>query len=227
MLRILLCDGQSLTRLGMRAALASYHDLDLVGEVVTGERAIMAVDQLKPDVVIADVGLPGLGAADLTRHIVNGVGSPTDTPGTRDPHNKPPVLALVREIDDAALQAVRAGAAGVVLKTCDVDELVRAIRVVVDGGGFLEPSVARYVLNHMAGRVVSTAGIVALESLTKREQEVLELVADGLSNQEIALNLYVGEPTVKYHVSQMLRKLNLRDRLQAAAFAHRNGLTQP
>jgi DNA-binding NarL/FixJ family response regulator len=221
--RVLLCDSQLLARIGLRTVLAGYPSVELVGEVDHGERAVRYAARLAPDVVLADMALPGLDGVALTRHLI---GDHRPVPGVLGPRpgSPPAVLLIAPAMDDKVLQALRAGASGILLRTCDPDELVRAIQVVLDGGGFLAPQVARHVLDRISGRVVTGAGSAAVNTLTRREQEVLELLARGLSNVEIGERLFVGEPTVKYHVSQLLRKLELRDRLQAAAFAYQNGL---
>jgi DNA-binding NarL/FixJ family response regulator len=217
-LRVLLCDGQSLTRLGMRAALVAYPDVDLIDEADNAARALRAVAQHDPDVVLADIGLPGLPPVELTRRIA---GRPARGDGSGTPTA---VLTLLRTVDETAVQALRAGAAGIILKTCEIDDLVRAIRIVSQGDGFVDPPLTRYVIEHLGAAGADAQQAEALDALTPREQEVLGLVANGMSNHEIATALYVGESTVKYHMSQMLRKLRLRDRVQAAAFAHQTGL---
>jgi DNA-binding NarL/FixJ family response regulator len=180
--------------------------------------------------------LPGIDGIEVTRRIrqnarplaprlqptLNGNGYRTG------PVNRglaiPLVLLLVPEPSDHALDGLRAGASGVILKACDAAELAYALRVVLDGGGFLSPQVVRRVLDRMWGQAQTTPDSRVLAALTPREREVLELLADGMSNVEIGKRLFVGEPTVKYHVSHVLQKLDLRDRLQAAVFAYQHGL---
>jgi DNA-binding NarL/FixJ family response regulator len=200
----------------MRAALAAYPDVDLIDEADTAERALRAVAQHEPDVVLADTGLPGLHPVELTRRIA---GRPATGEGQRTA-----VLTLLRGVDETAVNALRAGASGIILKTCEIEDLVRAIRVISQGDGFIDPPLTWYVIDHLGTAAADAQQAEALDALTPREQEVLGLVANGMSNQEIATTLYVGESTVKYHMSQMLRKLRLRDRVQAAAFAHQTGL---
>jgi DNA-binding NarL/FixJ family response regulator len=217
MVRVLLCDSHEFVRIGLKTVLRGAPGVAIVGEVDTGERAILAAKRVKPDVVLADLRLPGLDGVHLTRRLLAG----TDP---ANPAATPAVLLMADEVDDMVLDALRAGASGILLRTCTVEDLVVAIKLTNSGDGFLAQPVIRYVIDHLSGRASTTTGRPAVQGLTAREREVLGLIATGMSNVEIGSKLFVGEPTVKYHVTHLLRKLGLRDRLQAAAFAYRNGL---
>jgi DNA-binding NarL/FixJ family response regulator len=215
--RVLLCDQNAFSRIGLRTVLGAYPSIDVVAESGTGTDALAAAVRLRPDVVLADLALPGMDGIELTRQVLTRAAC---TNGAWTPS----MVLMTPRMDDAVLGALRAGAAGILVKECEADEFVRAIDVILNGGGFLAPQVVRHLVNHMSGATATSAGSTAAGALTDREREVLALLADGLSNVEIGARLFVGEPTVKYHISQLLRKLNLRDRLQAAAFAYKNGL---
>jgi DNA-binding NarL/FixJ family response regulator len=214
--RVLLCDQNAFSRIGLKMVLSGYPGIDVVAESGTGTDALAAATRLRPDIVLADLALPGMDGVELTRQVL----------ARADDAWRPSMVLMTPKMDDAVLAALRAGAAGILLKECEADDFVRAIEVILDGGGFLAPQVVRHLVNHMSGQAVTGVGSTAAGGLTQREREVLALVADGLSNVEIGKRLFVGEPTVKYHISQLLRKLNLRDRLQAAAFAYKNGLVE-
>lgn len=199
--------------------LDGYSPVEVVAEAGTGTEALACVTRLRPDLVLADVSLPGLNGIELTRKVL-------DVAATSAVGWAPAMVLLTPSMDDAVLAALRAGVSGILLRECQADEFVRAIQVILDGGGFLAPQVVRHLVDHMSGAVSTSTGSEAAGALTRREREVLTLVADGLSNVEIGARLFVGEPTIKYHISQLLRKLNLRDRLQAAAFAYKNGLVE-
>lgn len=216
-IRILLCDSQPMTRIGLKTILAEYPDILVVGEAASAEQAVQAARRLKPDIVLADSDLTGLDAVTLTERI-------TSVTPTGNNVEQTAVVLMISDIDPDVFEALRVGASGILLKTCDVDELIWAIKAIRDGNRFLAPQIIGDVLDHVFGFTLTRAGGVALESLTLREREVLELLAKGMSNLEIGEQLHIGEPTVKYHVSQTLRKLDLRDRVQAVAFAYQNGL---
>lgn len=212
-IRILLCDSQPLSRIGLKTTLSEYPGLRVVGETASGGQAVRAARALEPDVVLCDIGLTGLNVISFVERI------------TRVPAGGKPAIALIVDrVDYDILTALRLGASGILLKTCDVDELIWAIKAIHDGNRYLAPEVVSDVLDYTFGHAPTPVGNLALENLTPRELEVLELLATGMSNQEISDELKIGEPTVKYHISQTLRKLDLRDRLQAVAFAYRNGL---
>ncbi|MEU3457536.1 response regulator transcription factor [Micromonospora sp. NPDC006766] len=216
-IRILLCDSQPMTRIGLKTILSERPDILVVGEAANGEQAVRAARRLKPNIVLADADLTGLDAVTLTERITS-VGLQGDTV------RRAAVVLMTSGINSDVLEALRVGVSGILLKTCDVDELIWAVKAIRDGNRFLAPQIIGDILDKIFGFTLTRAGNLALESLTLREREVLELVAKGMSNQEIGERLHIGEPTVKYHVSQTLRKLDLRDRVQAVAFAYRNGL---
>jgi len=216
-IRILLCDSQPLSRIGLKTTLSECPGLRVVGETASDQQAVAAARTLKPNVVLCDIGLTGLDVISFTERIAR-----VDAKGSVG--SKALVALIVHRVDREVLGALRLGASGILLKSCDVDELIGAIRSMHDGNRYLAPEVVGDVLDYTFGHAPTPAGNVALESLTPREQEVLALLAEGMSNHEIGEELYIGEPTVKYHISQTLRKLNLRDRVQAVAFAYRNGL---
>ncbi|MFI6644559.1 LuxR C-terminal-related transcriptional regulator [Streptomyces sp. NPDC050504] len=213
--RILLCDSSEISRAGISSVLGGVPELDVVGVAGDGPRGLALVEALRPDVLLVDADLRGVSGVELTRR-VRAAGAAARERGPR-------AILMVREPDASVLEAARSGAAGIVLKDGGAPEFVRAIRFVLEGGGYLDPRVAGFLLTHLSGSQGARSRGVA-QVLTPREREVLALVAQGLSNVEIGAQLFIGEPTVKYHVSQMLRKLHLRNRLQAAAFAYRHGI---
>ncbi|MCZ7419756.1 MULTISPECIES: response regulator transcription factor [unclassified Micromonospora] len=220
-IRVLLADDHHLVRTGFRVILEIEDDIEVVGEAADGERAVGMTRALRPDVVLMDVEMPGMDGLEATRRI-----STDDEPGG------PAVLMLTTfDRDDYLFAALRAGASGFLLKNGTPEALVDAIRVVARGDGLLAPELTRRVIATFArpgdrpgGDVGSAA---ALDSLTPREREVLVLVAGGASNAEIAADLHLGEATVKSHVSRVLAKLGLRDRVQAVVFAYEHGVVRP
>lgn len=216
MTRVLLVDDQTLVRTGFRVIIDAQPDLEVVGEAGDGHEALARVAELEPDVVCMDVQMPGLDGLEATRRIVAGGGAPA-------------VLVLTTfDRDDYLFQALEAGASGFLLKTASPEQLVDAVRVLAAGDALLSPSVTRRVIERFGG-AASGAAVAdpALEELTEREAEVFRLLADGLSNAEIAGRLYVGEATVKTHVSNILLKLGVRDRVQAVVHAYRSGFARP
>ncbi|MFT4284930.1 MAG: response regulator transcription factor [Protaetiibacter sp.] len=216
MTRVLLVDDQTLVRTGFRVIIDAQPDLEVVGEAGDGHEALARVAELEPDVVCMDVQMPGLDGLEATRRIVAKGGAPA-------------VLVLTTfDRDDYLFQALEAGASGFLLKTASPEQLVDAVRVLAAGDALLSPSVTRRVIERFGG-AASGAAVAdpALEELTEREAEVFRLLADGLSNAEIAGRLYVGEATVKTHVSNILLKLGVRDRVQAVVHAYRSGFARP
>jgi DNA-binding NarL/FixJ family response regulator len=211
MLRILIVDDQELVRAGLRMILEAQEDLEVVAEAADGLEAISAAERTDPDVVLMDIRMPNLDGVEATRRL-----------GGRR------VLILTTfDLDEYVVEALRAGASGFLLKDAPPAELVRAVRLVAAGDALLAPSVTRQLLDRVVSRLPSSQPAPgALESLTAREQEVLRLVAQGLSNAEIAGRLVVSEPTVKTHVSHILEKLDLRDRVQAVVIAYESGLVE-
>ncbi len=216
-IRVLLVDDQEMVRAGFRMILGTEHGIEVVGESPDGERAVRDAERLRPDIVLMDVQMPVLDGLQATRRIV----ASTSASATR-------VLILTTyERDDYIHEALHAGASGFMLKNASPEELIHAIRVVAAGDALLAPSVTRRLLAEMSRPRTRPELAVPLATLTERENEVLRGVAAGLSNAELATRLYVSEATVKTHVSRVLMKLNLRDRVQAVAFAYESGLIQP
>jgi DNA-binding NarL/FixJ family response regulator len=215
-IRVLICDDQALVRGGFRAILESKEDFEVVGEAENGAEAVALADRRRPDVILMDVRMPVLDGVEATRRLV----------ATRSASK---VLILTTfDLDEYVHAAIRAGASGFLLKDVRPAELVHAIRVVAAGDALLAPSVTRRLLERFATTLhVGERNLQALSELTLRETEVLRLVAGGLSNAEIAAKLVITEATVKTHISSILRKLGLRDRVQAAILAYETGLLGP
>lgn len=212
-IRILLVDDQELIRLGFRLLLEAEPDFDVVGEAVDGHDAIAQHALTRPDVVLMDVRMPRLDGVAATARIV------TESPATR-------VLALTTfDLDEYALGALRAGASGFLLKDAQRHELTGAIRAVHRGDAMLAPSVTRRLLDTLVSSTTSvrTSGSDPATALTDREHEVFLGIARGLTNAEIASELFLGESTVKTHVGRVLAKLGARDRIHAVILAHRHG----
>jgi DNA-binding NarL/FixJ family response regulator len=212
-LRLLIADDQPLMRAGFRAVLEATGEIEVVAEAGDGLEAISAARATKPDVVLMDVRMPNLDGIEAIKQLPN--------------HR---VLVLTTfGLDEYIVEALRAGASGFITKDVPAEELVRAVRVVAAGDALLTPAVTRQLLDRVARRLPApvSLGPEALDELTEREREVLELLARGMSNAEIASALVVGEATVKTHVSNVLMKLGLRDRVQAVVFAYEIGLVAP
>jgi DNA-binding NarL/FixJ family response regulator len=216
-IRIVLADDQDLIRAGFRMILGSEPDFEIVGEAPDGERAVWEAERLQPDVVLMDVQMPVVDGLEATRRIV---ASPAIA-ATRV------VILTTFERDDYVYEALQAGASGFLLKNASPEDLIHAVRVVAHGDALLAPSVTRRVIANMARPRIHPELAAQLERLTDREAEVLRGMAGGLSNAELADRMILGEATVKTHVSRVLMKLNLRDRVQAVAFAYESGLVQP
>jgi DNA-binding NarL/FixJ family response regulator len=190
--------------------------MEIVGEAETGEEAVRLVDDQRPDLVLMDVQMPDMDGIAATEQLL------------LDPECQTRVLVLTTfQRDDYLFDALRAGASGFLLKTAPPEDLVAAIRTVAEGNSLLDPSVTGAVIERFASGGPGVVRSEQLEQLTEREREVLEEVAKGRSNAEIAENLFVGESTVKTHVSSVLSKLALRDRVQAVVFAYEHGLIRP
>jgi RNA polymerase sigma factor (sigma-70 family) len=214
--RVLLVDDDDLMRAGIKAVLSSDESIDVVGEAGDGRAAISRISEVSPDVVLMDVRMPDLDGIAATREALS-----------VSPDVKVVILTTFEQ-DDYIFGALRAGASGFLLKRTSPEELIAAIHTVAAGDSLLSPSVTRKVIDRMAEQPAPDASTAErLEELTPREREVLELVARGLSNGEIAEAFVIEESTVKTHVKRILRKLRLRDRVQAVIFAYESGLTQP
>jgi DNA-binding NarL/FixJ family response regulator len=214
-IRLLIVDDQELVRTGFRLFLETQADLEVVGEAGDGSEAIERAKELRPDVVLMDIRMPGMDGVEATERLT--------AAGIEPP---PRVLVLTTfDLDEYVFGALRAGAAGFLLKDAPRERLLEAIRVVHDGDALLSPSITRRLIEDFAARTdpLEPSGAV-LELLTPREREVLVLVAHGLSNGEIAQHLVVTEATVKSHVGSILQKLDLRDRVQAVVFAYEHGI---
>jgi DNA-binding NarL/FixJ family response regulator len=214
--RVLLVDDDDLMRAGLRAVISSDDGIEVVGEAGDGRAAIQAVRAQRPDVVLMDVRMPDLDGIAATRELLAG-----------SPELKVAILTTFED-EDYIFGALSAGASGFLLKRTKPEELIAAIHPLAAGDSLLSPSVTRRVIERMAGQPVSDpAAARRLAELTPREREVLELIAQGLSNSEIAAAFVIEESTVKTHVKRILMKLRLRDRVQAVIFAYESGLTRP
>ena len=211
MISVLLADDQALVRAGFRMILKSEPGIEIAGEAGDGDEAVRLTRDLGPDVVLMDIRMPVLDGIEATRRIVDG-------------DRAPRVLVLTTfDLDEYVYEALRAGASGFLLKDAPEEHLVAGIRIVADGGSLFAPAVTRRLIERFAsGRRHEPPP--ELEELTGRELEVLRLVARGLSNGEIAATLVVSEHTVKTHVAHILRKLGLRDRVQAVVLAYESGI---
>jgi DNA-binding NarL/FixJ family response regulator len=213
-IRVVVADDQPLVRSGLCTILDAQPDIDVIGEAGDGHEAVALARLERPDVVLMDVRMPGLDGIAATRQLAG--------PDVTEPMA---VLVLTTfDLDEHVYDALRAGARGFLLKDATRDELVNAVRVVARGDALLAPSVTRRLIEQMAAGAPSRPVAAAVDDLTPREREVLLLVAEGLTNAEIAQRLVVGEATVKTHVARMLMKLGLRDRIQAVILAYESGL---
>ncbi len=215
-IRVLIVDDQPLLRAGFRMILEAERDIEVVGEAADGAAGVAAAAALAPDIVLMDIRMPIMDGVEATRRLAG--------PGVERPVR---VLVLTTfDLDEYIVEALRNGASGFLLKDVPPEQLVDAIRVIADGGALLAPSVTRRLLDAFAHRLPRGAQASGLADLTERELEVLREVAAGKSNAEIAEELVVSETTVKTHVSHILMKLDLRDRVQAVVFAYENGVVQ-
>jgi len=210
-IRVLLADDQPLVRAGLRRILEGDERLVVIGEAEDGQRAVEQARALRPDVVLMDIRMPILDGIEATRRIAE------DLPARV-------VMLTTFGLDELVVASLRAGASGFVLKEAPPEEIVEAIHVVAKGGALIAPQVTRAVLNELHRHPVRSELGAKLEELTPREREVLELLARGLSNAEIAAELVVGEGTVKTHVAHVLAKLGVRDRVQAVVYAFESGV---
>ena len=213
--RVLIADDQALVRSGFRLIVESRSDLEVVGEAENGSQAVELARELDPDVILLDIRMPELDGIEATRRIVAS-------------GSKARILVLTTfDLDEYVYGAIRAGASGFLLKDVRPVDLVDAIRLIANGSALLGPTVTRRLLERFANTYHADDGGIAIESLTEREHEILRLLARGLSNAEIATQLVLSETTVKTHVSNVLRKLGVRDRVQAVIAAYDAGLALP
>jgi DNA-binding NarL/FixJ family response regulator len=217
MIRVVLADDQVLVRAGFRALLDAQDDIEVVGEAGDGEQAVRLATELTPDVVLMDIRMPGTDGLAATRRI----SADGQLAGVRV------VILTTFELDEYVFEAIRSGASGFLVKDTEPDELVQAVRVVAGGDALLSPSVTRRLIGEFAARAKAPHDTGGLDELTDREQEVLALVADGLSNAEIAKRLYLSPATAKTHVSRAMIKLRARDRAQLVVIAYESGLVRP
>lgn len=223
MIRVLLADDQALIRAGFRVLLEAADDIKVVGEAVNGDQAIDLARTTRPDVILMDIRMPGTDGLAATRQLA----------ADSELNDLKVVMLTTFETDEYVYQALRAGASGFLVKDAEPEELIRAVRVVHRGEALLSPSVTRRLIASLASRVPALppapAGKAAddLARLTEREREVLALVAQGLSNEEIATRLYLSPLTTKTHVSHIMAKLAARDRAQLVVIAYESGLVVP
>jgi DNA-binding NarL/FixJ family response regulator len=210
-IRVLVVDDQSMVRAGFRMLLANEADIDVVGEASNGIEAVEKAIRLRPTVVLMDIRMPELDGLEATRRILAAYESAR-------------ILVLTTfDLDEYVYEALRAGASGFVLKDDPPEQLLAAIRIVARGDALLSPAVTKHVISRFV-KVPRSEVPRGVADLTDRELDVFRLVARGLSNAEIGEQLYISETTVKTHVTHILQKLNLRDRVQAVVLAHETGL---
>ena len=218
MVKVLIADDQALVRTGFRMILDAEDDIEVTGEAADGAEAVTLASAGRPDVILMDVRMPNMDGIEATRLIV-------------DKNDGDPIRVLILttfDLDEYVYDALRAGASGFLLKDAPPEELVRGVRVLARGDALIAPSVTRRLIEEISKRPSrDVAPSAALESLTQRELEVLEHIARGLSNHEIAEELFVSETTVKTHVGRVLMKLGLRDRVQAVVLAYESGVVHP
>jgi DNA-binding NarL/FixJ family response regulator len=217
MIRVLLADDQALVRAGFRALLDAQDGIEVVGEAEDGREAVELARETRPDVILMDIRMPVLDGLTATREIAR----------DRRLDCARIVILTTFELDEYVFDAIRAGAAGFLVKDTKPADLIEAVRTVADGGALLSPSVTKRLIAEFAARAKERPPSEALEELTDREREVMGLVAEGLSNEEIANRLVVSIATAKTHVSRAMGKLGARDRSQLVVLAYETGLVRP
>ena len=213
-IRVLVCDDQALIRTGFATIIDAQDDMEVVGECGDGRAAVELARRLVPDVVVMDVRMPVLDGIAATRQLA----------GAGVAESVKVLIVTTFNLDENVYEALRAGASGFLLKDAPADQLLHGIRTVASGAALLAPEVTRQLVGRYAARIRPAGSTPPDEALTARELEVLRLVAEGLSNKEIASALVISPETVKTYVSRILTKLQLRDRVQAVVYAHRRGL---
>ncbi|MGH3797559.1 MAG: response regulator [Pseudonocardiaceae bacterium] len=217
MIRVLLSDDQALVRAGFRALLDAQPDIEVVAEAGDGAQAVRLTVELRPDVVLMDIRMPGTDGLAATRQIA-------DDPRLADVHV---VILTTFELDEYVFEALRTGASGFLVKDTEPADLITGVRAVARGDALLSPGVTRRLIAEYASRAKQPADTTALRGLTQREREVMALVAQGLSNEDIATRLFVSPATAKTHVSRAMIKLGARDRAQLVVIAYEAGLVRP
>ncbi|HJR96444.1 MAG TPA: response regulator transcription factor [Actinomycetota bacterium] len=217
MIGVLLADDQGLVRAGFRALLDAQDDIEVVGEAGDGDEALRRAIELAPDVVLMDIRMPKIDGLAATRQIVS-----DDRLG-----DTKVVILTTFGLDEYVFEAIRSGASGFLVKDTEPNELIQAVRVVAGGDALLSPTVTRSLIEEFAARTKEPRPSGDLERLTDREREVMSLVAEGLSNDEIAKRLFVSPATAKTHVSRAMVKLGARDRAQLVVMAYESGLVAP
>jgi DNA-binding NarL/FixJ family response regulator len=217
MIRVVLADDQDLVRAGFRLLLDAQEDIEVVGEAGDGDEAVRLARRHRPDVVLMDIRMPGTDGLAATREIA----ADERLAGVRV------VILTTFELDEYVFEAVRSGASGFIVKNTKPVELLQAVRAVAAGDALLSPSVTRRLIREFAARTRQAPPMPSLDTLTDREREVMVLVAEGLTNDEIAERLFVSRLTAKTHVSRAMVKLGARDRIQLVVIAYESGLVRP
>ena len=217
MIRVALADDQELVRAGFAALLDAEDDIEVTGEAADGQQAVRIAEQHRPDVMLMDIRMPVLDGIEAIRRIAS-------RPELGSVHV---IILTTFELDEYVFEGLRAGAAGFLVKDTDAAELIRAVRVVAGGGALLAPTVTRRLIAEFASRTREARSVPGLDELTPREHEVVALIAQGLSNEEISKKIYVSPSTAKTHANRAMTKLGARDRAQLVVFAYQAGLVRP
>jgi DNA-binding NarL/FixJ family response regulator len=216
-IRVVLADDQALVRAGFRSLLDAQEDIQVVGEAAGGDEAVRLALDLRPDLVLMDVRMPGTDGLEATRRIV----------ADERLGDVRVVILTTFGVDEYVFEAIRSGASGFLVKDTEPAELLQAVRVVAGGDALLSPAITKRLIEEFAARAKDPVSSGDLEQLTDREREVMALVAEGLSNNEIAQRLFVSPATAKTHVSRAMTKLRARDRAQLVVIAYESGLVRP